>query len=340
MIILNIFLLIILFLLFILSISFFIYFIYNIKNKKQKTLTKQEQKNLIIFFIFSLLISVVISLLSYSIYLIILSVIIAILSYIATFYYSEKSNIFIYIFIALIFTLFYLFFINSLILFLQIFPVITILGFIRTNIDYKKHMQKQKIEKDQNNKFIKIELNRDLFQIILGLFFILIFIFIKNPALLITLIVLFGYLLINLISNDFKINNSIMAKFKQMERINIIYGSGAIYLLCSLLLILGFINNNKFIILGLITIFFADAMATIIGISCNRLNKIKLFYNKNKTLIGSISFFAVLSLFSFILNFNLFLGLIMSLILTFIESLKFEDNITLPISIIILSFII
>lgn len=201
-------------------------------------------------------------------------------------------------------------------------------------------MQKQKIEKDQNNKFIKIELNRDLFQIILGLFFILIFIFIKNPALLITLIVLFGYLLINLISNDFKINNSIMAKFKQMERINIIYGSGAIYLLCSLLLILGFINNNKFIILGLITIFFADAMATIIGISCNRLNKIKLFYNKNKTLIGSISFFAVLSLFSFILNFNLFLGLIMSLILTFIESLKFEDNITLPISIIILSFII
>lgn len=334
------FLLIFLLILSILTVLVLAYFIYDAKNQKNHN-PVDNFKNLFSFFIISLLIPIIISLFIHQIHLIIISIIIAILSYAATFYYSKKPRIFIYIFITLALALFYLFFINSIILFLQIFPIVTILGFIRKNIAYKSQKIKKKQKEESTNKYnsIKIELNRDLFQIILGLFFILFFIFIKNYILLIVLVVLFGYFLMSLISNDFKTNSSIMAKLKRMERIDVIYGSGAIYLLCSLLLILGFINSNKFIILGIISIFFADALATIIGISCNKLNKIKLFYNKNKTLIGSISFFAVLFLFSIILNFNLFLGLIISLILAFVESLKFEDNISISVAVIILSLI-
>ncbi len=327
---------IILYLLFIFSIILSFYFLYDVKKQKKSKISKFKIKNSILFFIISLLIGVFFSLLFYkNFFLLLLALIISILSYIASFYYSNKFNIFIYCFILLVLVLFYSLFINSLIIFLQLFSIITILGFIRKNLDYKLYIKSKKMI-GNNDLNLKVELNRDIFQMMLGVLIIIILFYIKNSFLLITLLALLGYFLINFISFDFKLNNQLLKILKYLERSDVIYGSGAIYAICSLLLIFGFISN-KFLVLGVIILFFADPIATITGIS---FNKIKLFYNKNKTLVGSSGFFIVIFIFSLMLNFTLFYALIISLIFSFIESLKIEDNISLAIAIIVLSSVV
>ncbi|MCL4380672.1 MAG: hypothetical protein M1331_03645 [Candidatus Marsarchaeota archaeon] len=292
-------------------------------------------RNQAAFFFASLALAAAVSMIFYnSAFFAAASLAVSSISFAASFFYSRSSRIFVFAIALLLAIAVYLTFLGYLQLFIQVFPIATILGFISKNSTLRDFERDLKIIPAK--KSIKAELQRDVFQIFIGLLIILILIYAQSPVFVIVLLTLLSYLLINIISFDVRKGNRIADALKQLERINTVYGTGAIYLACSALLILGFVGN-LIAIIGLAAIFFADSMATIIGMT---FKSISLPYNNRKTMAGSAAFFAVLFAFETLLGVKPAYAVLISFALAVVESLKFEDNLSLMLAVIAISFAI
>jgi dolichol kinase len=85
---------------------------------------------------------------------------------------------------------------------------------------------------------------------------------------------------------------------------------------------------------GIVALGLGDGVAGLIG---KQYGKTKIFYNKKKSLEGSLSMFFVVFFTSLLLVRDVFVSLIVSLIATLVESLSNEviDNFTIPFSVIV-----
>jgi dolichol kinase len=86
---------------------------------------------------------------------------------------------------------------------------------------------------------------------------------------------------------------------------------------------------------GIIALGLGDGIAGLIG---KKYGKKKIFYNKKKSLEGSLSMFFVVFLGSLFLIQDVFTSFVIGLTATFVESLSNEaiDNLTIPFSVILI----
>lgn len=101
----------------------------------------------------------------------------------------------------------------------------------------------------------------------------------------------------------------------------------------SILVLLVFLPRT-YVYVGIVTLGLGDGIAGLVG---RKYGKINIFYNRGKSLEGSLSMFFVVFLSSFLLIQDIFISLTTSLIATFVESLSNEavDNLTVPFSVIL-----
>jgi len=242
--------------------------------------------------------------------------------------FNKKALLFTMIFAILSFT--YADYIYGEILFYLIiaFSIGTALGiYYRSGLQVfkRKHISTDKV----------LETKRDIVHIFLGLIVISIFfVYPLHTAIYITMALIFLGYLYNGIAYQSK--NRLYRKLIDLERNDSIYGLGALYLGVGTSLLIGFIHNPHFLIIGFIALFFADPIATITGIN---IKSPKLFYNKHKSILGSFAFFATVSILSYY-----FIGLyalLFGAMLAFIESLDtpVDDNIAIAVAMIIIYII-
>ncbi len=186
----------------------------------------------------------------------------------------------------------------------------------------------QKVSKE--NK--KLEKQRDLFQILIGVVAILSFVLVQQYAYLaVFALVMTGYIIGGALSlyRPFRFLSSI-------ERVGSVFGAGAIYMAVGTLLILGSIGDYNYILLSLVALLICDAIATIIGVH----GRHSLPYNRNKTVEGTLAYFVVLGVVGFTLV--SYYGLLFAAVLALLESAleTIDDNIAVPIAAIVLYFII
>lgn len=189
-----------------------------------------------------------------------------------------------------------------------------------------------KASSDRKDK--KVEVKRDYVHIVLGIILVAVLYFVPYPSsvAVIFLLIVLGYTFNNLLAN-LRLSY-IYRKASDFERKNVTYGLGAIYLASSTALVLGFTHNISLLLFGVIVLFFADPLATIIGISRKRPSPLP--YNRYKTIAGTLTFLVV----SLIAGYYLlsWYGILFALVLTFIESLNLsiDDNIRSGVVIVIL----
>jgi dolichol kinase len=178
----------------------------------------------------------------------------------------------------------------------------------------------------------KLEKRRDLFQIIIGAIALFAFLFVRQYAYAIVfLLAVVGYAASGLL-----LNYKAAGILRSMERTGSVFGAGAIYMAVGTMLILGSITSYDYAIVGLIALLICDAVATIVGVHGRR----RLPYNKEKTVEGSIAYFAVLAVlgFSFISYYSIVFAAVLALLEGLIPSI--DDNIVVPIATIVLYYII
>jgi dolichol kinase len=182
------------------------------------------------------------------------------------------------------------------------------------------------------------EINRDIIQIVLGIVLIAVIFLLPHLTAftIIFVLILLAYLFNNLLAN-LRLSG-IYRRAKDLERKGVTYGQGATYLAASTALIMGFTNNLHLFIFGIAVLFFADSFATIVGISMRR--AAQLPYNRYKTIVGSIAFFVVAAIAGYYFI-GLYYGLLMAVILAFVEGLNIalDDNIRSGVVIVILGAI-
>ncbi|MGC8648754.1 MAG: hypothetical protein ACP5UN_00845 [Candidatus Micrarchaeia archaeon] len=262
--------------------------------------------------------------------LLILVIFFSLIFSIIPFFYGLNKKILMFLMIFSILSFTYADYLNSLILFYLIiaFSVGTALG-----VYYRSGLQVFKRKHKSTDKVL--ETKRDVIHILLGVIIISVFFIFKlHTAIYITMAFIFLGYLYNGIVYDSK--NKLYKALINFEREYSLYGLGALYLGVGTALLIGFIHNFYFLMVGFIALFFADPLATIIGMN---IKSPKLIYNKNKSIIGSFSFFAVVSILSYY-----FIGLYalaFGLILAFVESLDtpIDDNIAIALAMIILYII-
>ena len=182
-----------------------------------------------------------------------------------------------------------------------------------------------------------IEISRDLVQITVGAFLIIILLSVKfEYAIAIIFILVMAAYSINGTLSTLKESN-ILRVFSKIEKPGVIYGQGALFISMGLILFLGVFKSVDLGIFFIITLYFADAVATIVGLS---IRQPRLPYNKGKSVAGTLGFFACASLGYF------FIGpyaIAFAAVLAIVESLplgnKLDDNIILSIAFILLSYI-
>lgn len=138
-----------------------------------------------------------------------------------------------------------------------------------------------------------VETNRDVVQILLGIVVFAVLLLVTLPyAIYATFaLIMAGYAVNNVFAGRGKgsIYERILAT---LERSNATYGIGAVYLAVGTMLVIGFVGSKGLMLFGIATLFFADSIATIVGMN---LGKKHMPHNNNKTLEGTIAFFLVLS---------------------------------------------
>ncbi|MGI0134118.1 MAG: hypothetical protein ACREBW_04085 [Candidatus Micrarchaeaceae archaeon] len=168
------------------------------------------------------------------------------------------------------------------------------------------------------------EVNRDLIHILLGIILVaaLFSTGFSQATKIIFGLILLGYIVNNILSTNRLIG--VYRKILPLERSNAVYGAGAMHLAAGTALLIGFIPNFNFVMFGIVALFFADPIATIIGL---HLGRARLPFNREKTVAGSLAFFAVAAVlgFPFIGLYSISFGIILAII----ESLggPIDDNI-------------
>ncbi len=202
-----------------------------------------------------------------------------------------------------------------------------------------KNMKKYDLmNNEKKGKDIKRETYRDYFQISTGLITILIF-FLDgiNGRVLILLAVLLIYLAGNILYLNNK--NRLADIVYRMEREDTKLGLGSMYLAAGFLLVLAFTRSLQLIYISAFMIMIGDSLATIIGM---KIRSRKLFYNRKKSIAGFLAMLIPSFIFG-IFFFIYFYSAIYALGGTFAESISnkvADDNITIPVSIVVLHLII
>ena len=251
----------------------------------------------------------------------------AVLFSILPFYYIRNTPKMFLFLIVIIAEFFYATFLYGTILypFLQMFAIGTACGAV-----YRSGLEVLEREHRENRK---IETQRDLVHILIGIIVLALFVFLNfyTTVYVLTTLILIGYIYNSALGN--RKPGKLSGILKSLERENVLYGLGAVYLGVGAALLVGFIHNLHFVIIGVAALFFADPIATIVGVN---LNGPKLFYNKKKSLFGTLAFFAVVSLIGY--PFIGYYSLLFGLGLAIIESMKFpiDDNIMIAIVMIVL----
>ncbi len=171
----------------------------------------------------------------------------------------------------------------------------------------------------------KKEVSRDIIQLMLGaiLFVVVYSASSYNSILIITGLILFGLLANNVIAN-------MKSKSFDLERKGVEYGRGAAYLAAGTALIIGFVHPTMNLLFGLSVLFFADSAATITGVALR--HGAKLPYNRNKSLPGTLAFFAVAAVAGYIAIG--YYGILFAAVLAFIESMDtvIDDNVRIGVA--------
>ncbi len=202
-----------------------------------------------------------------------------------------------------------------------------------------KNMKKYDLmNNEKKGKDIKRETYRDYFQISTGVITILIF-FLDgiNGRVLILLAVLLIYLAGNILYLNNK--NRLADIVYRMEREDTKLGLGSMYLAAGFLLVLAFTRSLQLIYISAFMIMIGDSLATIIGM---KIRSRKLFYNRKKSIAGFLAMLIPSFIFG-IFFFIYFYSAIYALGGTFAESISnkvADDNITIPVSIVVLHLII
>ena len=187
----------------------------------------------------------------------------------------------------------------------------------------------------QNNK---TEINRDIFQVLIGGIIMLAIACGKMGISIFVVLAMAGYVLNNSLPNSRKLS-VVYRQISRLERRGVTYGIGAVYLLAGASMLVGFISNLAFLEAAICILFIGDALATIVGIS---FPIAKLPYNRGKT-IGGFLAFAIVSVISFYsIGIALLPSLAFSILLAFVESISvhFDDNLTISILLIILFYVL
>lgn len=221
--------------------------------------------------------------------------------------------------------------------FAGMFAIGTILGIL-----YREFvMIPKKSERSMANKASKkrTEVNRDVVQIILGIVLVaILYVFQYSEA----ASIIFGLIIIGYTANNLLANlrlGYIYRRAMDLERKDVTYGLGATTLAASTALVMGFTHSAHLMLFGVAVLFFADSLATIIGISMRRAEPLP--YNRYKTYVGTLVFFVVSAIAGY-LTIGLLYGLLFAVILAFVESLNIslDDNIRSGIVIVILNALI
>lgn len=218
--------------------------------------------------------------------------------------------------------------------FAGMFAIGTIYGLL-----YREFALGPKPSAERSKKMKKVEIKRDVIQIFLGIVLVavaMIFSYFAAISIIFALILL-GYTSNNLLAN-LKVG-PLYRKAMDLERKDATYGQGATYLAASTALVMGFTHTTAFLLFGIAVLFFADSLATIIGVSMK--GAAKLPYNRNKTLVGTIAFFIVAAVAGYFLIGWLY-GILFAFVLAFIESLgtSIDDNIRSGVMVVILGMLL
>lgn len=193
---------------------------------------------------------------------------------------------------------------------------------------------------ERTKKMKKVEINRDIIQIFLGM--VLVAIVLVLPYIYAVSIV-FAFIILAYTFNNLLANLRISPLYRRamdLERKDVTYGQGATYLAASTAMVMGFTHTSSVLLFGIAVLFFADSLATIVGVSIK--HAAQLPYNKSKTIVGTFAFFAVAALAAYLLNFGLFYSIIFALVLAFVESIgtAIDDNIRSGVVVVILGLLL
>lgn len=200
---------------------------------------------------------------------------------------------------------------------MQIFGIGTFYGLL-----YRFYSEKRPMP-NRTRKFKSVEISRDIVHIFLGIIIIpMFFLTGQVTAKYLTVALVFlGYFYNNI--GGFKLG-SLQKMIKNLEREGTLHGYGALHLAIGVMLVLGFVHNFHMTILGLIALFFADPMATIVGMNTR---KIPLVYNRKKSVFGSLAYALVVFIGGYFLV-GPFFAVLFAVALALIESLDLpvDDN--------------
>ncbi|MCL4376204.1 hypothetical protein M1558_01795 [Candidatus Parvarchaeota archaeon] len=184
----------------------------------------------------------------------------------------------------------------------------------------------RKLAVKTNSISSKLEIRRDLVQILIGGIFLSIFVFSYKQVLL--ALVFLGILVAHIIYVYGRKMNKLI---KLLERDGVIFGSGAISMAVGAVLLLGFINRFDFLFFSLFSLLISDPIATVVGLKI-------LKKPGRKSISGSTAFF-ISSLIPGVIFFGLF-GFIFAFILSLAERFSpIDDNLFIAVVAILLSLV-
>ncbi|MCL5106740.1 MAG: hypothetical protein M1322_01295 [Candidatus Parvarchaeota archaeon] len=172
----------------------------------------------------------------------------------------------------------------------------------------------------------KLEVRRDLVQIVIGGVFLSILVFSYKQVLL--ALVFLGILVAHII---FVYGRKMKKLVNMLERDGVIFGSGAISMAAAAVLLLGFVNRFDFLFFSLFSLLISDPLATVAGLKIIK-------RPGRKSVIGSAAFF-ISSLIPGLVFFGLF-GVIFAFILSLAERFSpIDDNLFIAIVAVVLSLV-
>lgn len=212
---------------------------------------------------------------------------------------------------------------------IAMFAIGTTYGFVPRDRNAGNHKVSGKSLKARNN----IEVNRDVVQMLFGVVVALSVIALGMPvgAYAIFGMMLFGYLMNDMLMYD-KLHSAYMRILK-LERESTVFGLGAVYLAIGTAFLVGFVHNESFVLFGIVALFFADSMATILGV---HIHGPTLPYNRDKSVYGTLGFFVTLAIAGYFLIGIYALPFAMLMAISESLPLGIDDNVQMGITLVAL----
>ncbi len=270
--------------------------------------------NNFLIFVFSFSFSYLVYFLLHSIYFYYYAMPIAALSSLLLLAYTSRRYYFYFVFTALL-----------VVVFSGVFPIKFSFEIISISLIIQSLFIRKLAIKNVNISS-KLEIRRDLVQILIGGIFLSILVFSYKQVLL--ALVFLGILVAHII---YVYGVKMKKLVKLLERDGVIFGSGAIAMSAGAVLLLGFINRFDFLFFSLFSLLISDPIATVVGLRI-------LKKPGRKSISGSTAFF-ISSLIPGVILFGLF-GVIFAFILSLAERFSpIDDNIFIAVVAVLLSLV-